>query len=164
MTTKLETLKKVERAAEIYDSMTTSQREAVRPYVVEISKIQRKVSEAADKVGAGKICHECEGSCCTDGIEYGVTVTEYLYAMFYLSLRQREKVLAVIKSPNIDVYCSFIEGNGCVLPKDARPINCKAFHCFMIPGSTEIMLKYGNELRAVDARYLWMLDMMEVEL
>lgn len=159
-----DTLGKAVKAANAYDKMTDIQREAIAPYAERIFKLQEDINKLAKNVGAGKVCHECKGACCTDGIEIDIDTEELLYVMFAITQKQREKIYSVIMTPNEDINCSFVGENGCVLPNIARPINCKVFHCMMIPYSVEIMNRFGGLMIEAESNFRLILDIMEIEL
>lgn len=163
MDVKRVTLDKVINAANAYDSMNDLQRETILPYAERIFDIQRQISKAAKKVKAGEVCNECGGLCCTQGVEVDIDVEEFLYLMFAITQKQREKIYSVIMAPNKDIDCSFVGEKGCVLPDFARPIHCKVFHCMMIPESEEIMKKFGGLMIESEALFRLMIDLMEVE-
>ncbi len=155
-----DTLRKFQKAAEIYDSLTQEQREIIHPHVEKILEIQRKINNAAKAVNGGQICSECSGGCCTNGIEINVNVAEYLYVMFVISLEQRQKIFEVIKSvKKDDILCSLVDEDGCALPNIARPIHCKIFCCFNVPGIKELK----HYLHEADADYTYILDIMDID-
>jgi hypothetical protein len=155
-----DTLRTIKAAADIYESMTLSQKEEITPYVKQIFKIQDEVNKEAEAVYSGKMCAKCKGGCCADGIELGIETPEFLYVMFKADDEQLNRIYSIVESKigDTDHSCSLIDEGGCVLPSTARPITCKSFHCPLIPGGDEIMEKYSKTLRDAYTSYLVVLN------
>lgn len=157
-----ETLEKFLLAGELYDAMNDEQNAVLTPYVKRIVDIQTSISEAACKINAPFYCSKCFGGCCTNGIEFGNDIPDYIYTMFYVSLEEREKIMDVINAPNNGIQCSFQGEKGCVLPIITRPTHCKLFYCAAIPGSKKIMETFGGALKEADIYFRCALDKMNL--
>lgn len=153
-----DTIYKIEMAAKMYDSMSDDQREAIGPYVSEIIDIQRRINKVAVELHADIMCKKCEGSCCTDGIEYGLEVEEFLYAMFRITNEERRKIYEVLERKHEGIKCSFLAEEGCALPSTARPIHCKSFYCVMTPGVEVITKNDRKNLKDAYFKYVQKLD------
>jgi len=157
-----DTVAKIEIAAKMYDSMNPLQKDVVGQYASAIFDIQREINKVAEEVCAGVMCEKCEGGCCTDGVEYGIEIEQFLYAMFKMTEEDRRKVYEVVNSGHQGAKCSLVGAKGCILPKDARPIPCKSFHCNFIQGGADIMENQGKKLKKAYAHYVEMVDAMGV--
>ncbi|MBA4337031.1 hypothetical protein C0416_04660 [bacterium] len=153
-----ETIKKLDIAKKIYDEMDNLQRNVVGEFVIPIVNIQMQINELAEAAKSGEVCKNCEGGCCTNGIEYELEIEEFLYAISRMTEEELKKVYETVKTPHAHSQCSFVGEDGCVIPKNVRPINCKAFHCKEIPGGLDIMGGYGKQLRTAYTHYLETLD------
>lgn len=157
-----DTLEKFLMAGELYDAMDKEQRREMMTFAKQVAHIQTQISEAACAIDAPFHCSECHGGCCTNGIEFGNDIPDYLYAMFYISLEERQKIMDVINAPHNEVDCSLKGENGCALPIIARPIHCKLFYCAIIPGSKTIMNNFGDSLKEADLQFRCALDEMHL--
>jgi len=162
MNLRRDTTAKIEIAAKMYDSMNHLKKNVVGQYAKAIFAIQKEINKVAGEVSAGQVCEKCKGGCCKDGVEDAIEIEELLYAMFAMTEEERKKVYEVVNAEHEPGKCSLADKDGCVLPKYARPIPCKAFHCNSIPGGGDIMGNQGKELKKAYAHYVKMVDAMEV--
>ncbi|MBD3156760.1 hypothetical protein GF369_02930 [Candidatus Peregrinibacteria bacterium] len=156
------TIEKFLMAGEVYDAMDKEEKQIMMRYAKQVTSIQREISEAACKINAPYYCSECHGGCCTNGIEFGNDIPDYLYAMFYISLEERKKIIDVINAPHDDVDCSLKGESGCALPIITRPIHCKLFYCNVIPESKILMNTFGDSLKEADLQFRCALDEMNL--
>jgi hypothetical protein len=157
-----ETLEKFLLAGELYDAMNNEQKEILTPCVRHVAHIQKIISEAACKINASFYCSECDGGCCTNGIEFGNDIPDYIYTMFYVSLEERKKIMDVVNASNGNGACSLKGQRGCALPIVTRPIHCKLFYCAVIPGSKKIMDDFRDPLKKADLQFRCALDEMNL--
>lgn len=121
---------KAEEALRLIESLTGDKKRAAEEHAVKISETEGLMSDIDDIYGVKDVCHECEGMCCLPGVKDALNISDYVYVFLMITDGEnRAKILDALKNNKGRKNCALVEEDSCMLPDNARPYICKAFHC-----------------------------------